>query len=46
LHLKRHELGAQLFEQEYDLAIMLMDVIEQRGRRRGYAVERFRVNSG
>ncbi|MCL6435324.1 MAG: transposase [Leptolyngbyaceae cyanobacterium HOT.MB2.61] len=46
LHLKRHELGSQLFEQEYDLAITLINLIEQRGQRRGYAVERFIFNSG
>lgn len=45
LHLKRHELCSQLFEHEYDLAITLMDVIEQRGQRRGYSVERFIFNS-
>jgi len=44
LHLKRHELGSQWFEHEYDLAITLIDVIEQRGQRRGYAVERFIFN--
>jgi putative transposase len=46
LHLKRHELCSQLFEHEYDLAMTLMDVIEQRGQRRGYPVERFIFNSG
>jgi len=46
LQLKRHELCSQLFEHEYDLAITLMDVIEQRGQRRGYPVERFIFNSG
>jgi hypothetical protein len=46
LHLKRHELCSQLFEHEYDLAITLMDVIEQQGQRRGYLVERFIFNSG
>ncbi len=29
LHLKRHELGSRLVEQEYDLAITLINVIEQ-----------------
>jgi putative transposase len=46
LHLKRHELCSQLFEHEYDLALTLMDVIEPRGRRDGYPVERFIFNSG
>jgi len=46
LHLKRHELSAQLFDNEYDLAIALMQTIDDRGQRRGYPVERFRFNSG
>ena len=46
LHLKRHELCSQLFEHESDLAITLMHVIEQRGQRREYLVERFIFNSG
>ena len=46
LHLKCHELSAQLFEDKYDLAIALMETIEERGQRRGYPVERFRFNSG
>ena len=46
LHLKRHELSAQLFDDEYDLAIALIEVIDERGQRRGCPVERFRSNSG
>ena len=46
LHLKRHELSAQLFEDEYDLAIALIQAIEERAQRRGYLVERFEFNSG
>ena len=46
LHLKRHELSAQLFEDEYDLAITLIETIEERGQQHGYLVERFRFNSG
>lgn len=46
LHLKRHGLSAQLFEDEYDLAIALVQAIDDRGQRRGYPVERFMFNSG
>lgn len=46
LHLKRHELRAQLFEDEYDLVLALIEAIYDRGQRRGYPVERFRFNSG
>lgn len=46
LHLKRHELSAQLFDDEYDLATALMETIEERGQRHGYPVERFRFNFG
>lgn len=46
LHLKRHELSSEVFEHEYNLAIALMGAIDNRGKRRGYAVERFLFNSG
>lgn len=46
LHLKRHELSSEVFEHEYDLAITLIEVIESRGNRREYPVERFIFNSG
>lgn len=46
LHLKRHELASQLFEHEYDLALVLIDAIEQRGQRHFHTVERFIFNSG
>ena len=46
LHLKRHELCSVLFEHEYDLATALITLIEQRGQRRNYRVERFIFNSG
>ncbi len=45
LHLKRHELSSEVFEHEYDLAVALMEAIQNRGKRRGYAVERFLFNS-
>lgn len=44
LHLKREELASQLFDDEYDLAKALIDIIEQRGRTEQYSVERFRFN--
>jgi transposase len=46
LHLKRHELSAQLFEDEYDLASALIQAIAERAQRQGYLVERFEFNSG
>lgn len=46
LHLKRHELSAQLFDDEYDLAIALIEAIDSRAQRRGYDVERFIFSSG
>lgn len=39
LHLKR-------YDDEYDLAIALMETIEECGQRPGYPIERFRFNFG
>jgi len=36
LHLKCHELSAQLFEPEQDLAIALMEAIDEPSQWRGY----------
>ncbi|MBV9387901.1 MAG: transposase [Chroococcidiopsidaceae cyanobacterium CP_BM_ER_R8_30] len=44
LHLKYDELAAQVFEDEYELALALFEAIEARGRRGGYPVERFKFN--
>ncbi len=38
--------ASQLFEHEYDLALVLIEAIEQRGQRHSYTVERFIFNSG
>lgn len=46
LHLKPHELSSEVFEHEYDLALTLIEVIQSRGNRREYPVERFIFNSG
>jgi putative transposase len=42
LHLKREHLAGRLFEDEYDLALTLIDAIEQRGHKGNYAVECFK----
>lgn len=44
LHLKRHELSAQVFEDEYELALAVIAGIEARGKTGGYEVERFMFN--
>ena len=43
--LKTHELAGRMFEDEYDLAIAVMEGIEERSQRRGYSTERFKFNS-
>ncbi|MBD2088263.1 transposase [Microcoleus sp. FACHB-1515] len=42
LHFKREHLASRLFEDEYDLALALIDAIEQRGYQGSYSVERFK----
>lgn len=44
LHLKYDELAAQVFEDEYELALALFQAIEERGHRGNYPVERFKFN--
>lgn len=44
--LKTHEIAGQMFEDEYDLAIAVMDGMESRSNKGGYALERFKFNSG
>lgn len=44
LHLKREEFATRLFDDEYDLAIAVMDAIEHRANVGSYTVERFRFN--
>ena len=44
LHLKRQELAGSVFEDEYDLALAIIDGIENRGQQGNYAVERLMFN--
>ena len=44
LHLKRQELGGRVFEDEYDLALAIIDGIENRGQQGNYSVERLMFN--
>ena len=44
LHLKRQELGGYIFEDEYDLALAIIEGIENRGQQGNYAVERLMFN--
>ena len=43
--LKAHEIAGRMFEDEYDLAIAIMNGIEARSIKGGYALERFKFNS-
>jgi hypothetical protein len=44
--LKTHEIAGRMFEDEYDLAVAVMDGMEARSIKGGYALERFKFNSG
>lgn len=44
--LKTHEIAGQMFEDEYDLAIAVIDGMEARSVKGGYTLERFMFNSG
>ena len=44
LHLKRQELGGYVFEDEFDLALAIIEGIENRGQQGNYAVERLMFN--
>lgn len=44
LHLKRHELSSQIFDDEYELAIALIYTIQNRANNGNYSVERFIFN--
>jgi putative transposase len=44
LHLKRQELGSYVFEDEYDLALAIIEGIENRGQQGNYPVERLMFN--
>ncbi len=43
--LKAYELAGRMFEDEYDLALAVMDGVKALSQRGGYKVERFKVNS-
>lgn len=38
------ELASQVFEDEFDLAMAIVEGVEARGKRGGYAIERFMFN--
>jgi hypothetical protein len=44
--LKTHEIAGQMFEDEYDLAVAIMDGMAARSIKGGYVLERFKFNSG
>lgn len=44
--LKTQEIAGQMFEDEYDLAVAVMDGMEARSIKGGYTLERFKFNSG
>lgn len=44
LHLKRNELSAQIFEDEYDLALALIHAIKNRADKGNYSTDRFIFN--
>lgn len=43
--LKTHEIAGQMFDNEYDLAIAMMDGMASHSERGGYTLERFKFNS-
>ena len=43
--LKTHEIAGRMFEDEYDLALAIMDGMEARSLSGGYTLERFKFNS-
>lgn len=43
--LKTHEIAGQMFEDEYDLALAIMNGMEARSVAGGYTLERFKFNS-
>lgn len=44
--LKEDEIAGRMFEDEYDLAIAVIEAVDTRTQRLGYKAERFRFNSG
>ncbi|MEM7593904.1 MAG: hypothetical protein AAF383_20755 [Cyanobacteria bacterium P01_A01_bin.83] len=43
--IKTHELAGRIFEDEYDLAIAVIDGVETRAQKRRHSTERFLFNS-
>jgi len=43
--LKTHEISGRMFDNEYDLALAVMDGMEARSQQGGYTLERFRFKS-
>lgn len=43
--LKTHEMAGRMFEDEYDLAVAVMEGMEARSQQGGYPLERFKFNS-
>jgi hypothetical protein len=43
--LKAHKIAGRMFEDEYDLALAIMDGMEARSIKGGYTLERFKFNS-
>jgi putative transposase len=43
--LKTHEMAGQMFDNEYDLAIAVIDGMNARSQKGGYLLERFKFNS-
>ena len=44
--LKEDEIAGRMFEDEYDLAMAVIEAVDTRSQRLGYEAERFRFNSG
>lgn len=44
--LKAHEIAGRMFEDEYDLAMAIVDGMEARSQRGEYSLKRFKFNSG
>lgn len=42
--LKTHEIAGRMFDNEYDLALAIIDGMEHRSRQGGYTLERFKFN--
>ena len=43
--LKTHEIAGRMFEDEYDLALAIIDGMKARSVKGGYSLERFKFNS-